>query len=197
MIAPHELKDKVFTHAIRGYNPAEVEEYIDFLLEKYTELYKENASNLQKLNIVTTKYDSLASDEESIRAAIVKAQKLSEVILDTARKQADTMITEAQTRVDALVKEASDRVEREKANLESVRKAAESFRSQLCDAYATHLEYLKTVEIGFPENIERDMPTDVQLDSAAAAAVADARPAPQNTPQQDVELLTDHLDTAE
>ena len=33
MIAPHELKDKVFTHAIRGYNPAEVEEYIDFLLE--------------------------------------------------------------------------------------------------------------------------------------------------------------------
>ena len=197
MIAPHELKDKVFTHAIRGYNPAEVEEYIDFLLEKYTELYKENASNLQKLNIVTTKYDSLASDEESIRTAIVKAQKLSEVIVDTARKQADSMISEAQSRVDALVLEAADRVAREKENLESVRIAAETFRAQLCDAYATHLQYLKNVEIGSPETIERDMPTAHALDRAAAAAVADAKPAPAEPTAQDVELLTNHLDTAE
>ena len=31
MLAPHELKNKSFTKTMRGYNPQEVDEYIDFL----------------------------------------------------------------------------------------------------------------------------------------------------------------------
>jgi len=42
MIAPHELKNKTFTRAVRGYQQAEVDEYFDFLIEKYTEAYKAN-----------------------------------------------------------------------------------------------------------------------------------------------------------
>ncbi len=197
MIAPHELKDKVFTHAIRGYNPAEVEEYIDFLLEKYTELYKENASNQQKLNVITAKYDSLAGDEESIRSAIVKAQKLSEVMLDTARKQSDAMIAEAKARVDALVKEAAGRVETEKRNLEEVRLAAEAFRTSIYDAYIKHLEYLKTVEIGTIDQIARDMPDENKIDQAAADGIKASEPAPDEGEEQDIALITDRLDTAE
>ena len=43
MIAPHELKNKVFNKAVRGYNCSEVTEYIEFILEQYTELYRENS----------------------------------------------------------------------------------------------------------------------------------------------------------
>ena len=42
MLPPHELKNKTFGKAMRGYNPVEVDEYIEFLIEKYTELYREN-----------------------------------------------------------------------------------------------------------------------------------------------------------
>ena len=33
MIAPHELKNKTFSRVVRGYNPLEVDEYFDFLIE--------------------------------------------------------------------------------------------------------------------------------------------------------------------
>ena len=40
MLAPHELKNKQFQKTFKGYNPQEVDEYLAFVLEKYTELYR-------------------------------------------------------------------------------------------------------------------------------------------------------------
>ena len=68
MLAPHELKNKTFGKAVRGYNPNEVDDYIDFLIEKYTELYRENDELERKLKIVVTNLDEIRDEEESIRA---------------------------------------------------------------------------------------------------------------------------------
>ena len=48
MLAPHELKSKSFSKSLKGYNPSEVDDYIEFLIDKYTELYREN-SELERL----------------------------------------------------------------------------------------------------------------------------------------------------
>lgn len=42
MFPPHEIKAKEFTHVLRGYSAPEVDEYTEFVLQKYTELYREN-----------------------------------------------------------------------------------------------------------------------------------------------------------
>ena len=65
MLAPHELKNKTFGKAVRGYNPNEVDDYIDFLIEKYTELYRENDELERKLKIVVTNLDEIRDEEES------------------------------------------------------------------------------------------------------------------------------------
>ena len=63
MIAPHELKNKTFSRTVRGYNPAEVDQYFDFLIEKYTEAYKAATEFEQKYNEVKAKYAELADEE--------------------------------------------------------------------------------------------------------------------------------------
>ena len=89
MLAPHELKNKTFGKAVRGYNPNEVDDYIDFLIEKYTELYRENDELERKLKIVVTNLDEIRDEEESIRATLVKAQQLGEKIVREANEKAD------------------------------------------------------------------------------------------------------------
>ena len=54
MLAPHELKNKQFQKTFKGYNPQEVDEYLEFVLEKYTEAYRENSELERKLRIVVT-----------------------------------------------------------------------------------------------------------------------------------------------
>ena len=42
MLPPHELKNKTFSRVLRGYNSVEVDEHINFIIEQYMELYRQN-----------------------------------------------------------------------------------------------------------------------------------------------------------
>ena len=103
MLAPHELKNKTFGKAVRGYNPNEVDDYIDFLIEKYTELYRENDELERKLKIVVTNLDEIRDEEESIRATLVKAQQLGEKIVREANEKADAITDSIKTRCEAII----------------------------------------------------------------------------------------------
>ena len=75
MIPPHELKNKEFTRVMRGYSIPEVDEYISFVMEKYTELYRENDALERRLQSTLDTLDALRAEEESIRVALINAQK--------------------------------------------------------------------------------------------------------------------------
>ena len=92
MIAPHELKNKAFNKAVRGYNASEVDEYIEFLIDKYTEVYRHNCELENELRTTKVKYSELHHDEDTIRAVIVKAQKLGENIVNQAKTEAQNII---------------------------------------------------------------------------------------------------------
>ena len=91
MLAPHELKNKPFSKSVRGYNPAEVDEYIELLIEKYTELYRENNELERKLKSVGSKLDQMRDEEESIRSTLLNAQKMAEKIVTDANTRADAI----------------------------------------------------------------------------------------------------------
>ncbi len=147
MIAPHELKNKTFSRTVRGYNPAEVDQYFDFLIEKYTEAYKAATEFEQKFNEVKAKYAELADEEESIRPAILKAQKLGEAIVNNAKKEASEKETEMISRCDKIITEAKAKVEAEKANIAALRSYAVDFQHKLFAEYVKHIETIRTLNL--------------------------------------------------
>ena len=48
-ITPSELSEREFTRSIRGYNTAEVDEYINRIVENYAKLYRENIELTKRL----------------------------------------------------------------------------------------------------------------------------------------------------
>ncbi len=147
MIAPHELKNKTFSRTVRGYSPAEVDQYFDFLIEKYTEAYKAATEFEQKYNEVKAKYAELADEEESIRSAILKAQKLGEAIVNNAKKEASEKEAELVSRCDEIIAEAKAKVEAEKANIAALRSYAVDFQHKLFGEYVKHLETIRTLNL--------------------------------------------------
>lgn len=113
MVAPHELKNKTFTRTVRGYNPAEVDEHIEFLLETYTDLYKENDEYSHRIAILEEQLEKYTRDSEAIRTALLNAQKVSEKIVDDANKKSEIIIKS--------VKEACDEKLDKIKDLEHVR----------------------------------------------------------------------------
>ncbi|MEA4832495.1 hypothetical protein SDC9_111850 [bioreactor metagenome] len=172
MISPHDLKKKTFQKAVRGYNSVEVDEYIEYLIDSYTELYRENAELEKKLHILGSKYDELAGDEKSIRSAIIKAQKLSETIIDNAKKEADAVIAGISGRCDSVITEAAKKVEDEREALKTLRTSAQDFKEKLCDGYMQHIKFIQALEIGNPDKADEDIPSSDELYKIAAMDVS-------------------------
>lgn len=168
MIAPHELKNKVFSRAVRGYNQQEVDEYFDFLIEKYTEAYKAASELEQKFNKLQAKYSELSNEEESIRSAILKAQKLGEAIVQNAQDEAKSKEDDLQERCDQIVAEAKERVEIEKENILRLRRTAIEFQHKLYDDYVKHVEMIRSMNLD-------EMPiADTIFNEDASLAIAKA-----------------------
>ncbi|MBQ0102405.1 MAG: DivIVA domain-containing protein, partial [Firmicutes bacterium] len=145
MLAPHELKNKDFTKSLRGYSTEEVDEHIAFIIEKYTELYKENDELEKKLRMTEARLDEIKAEEDSIRAVLINAQKASKTIIDDANEQADVIMRSAKTNCDRLIAELRINVEKENEKLEAVKNEIKAFKASLYEGYRNHIEMIENI----------------------------------------------------
>ena len=153
MLAPHELKNKAFSKAVRGYSPTEVDDHIEFLIEKYTELYRENTELNRKLRIAVTKLDEIKDEEESIRSTLVNAQKMGEKIIKDANDQADLITGAIKDRCDAVIVDFKRRMVKEKEDLWNLRTAVLDFKTEVFELYRKHIEELHGISVNKIEEI--------------------------------------------
>lgn len=153
MLAPHELKNKQFQKIFKGYNPQEVDEYLEFLLEKYTEAYRENSELERKLRIVVTNLDEIKDEEESIRSTLISAQKMAEKIIADANDRADIITGAIKDRCDAVIAEFRQQLQAEKEKAWIMRTSIIDFKKQLYELYGKHIEELKNLSVNEIEDI--------------------------------------------
>lgn len=153
MLAPHELKNKAFSKAVRGYNPSEVDDHIEFLIEKYTELYRENAELNRKLGVVVTKLDEIQEEEASIRSTLVSAQKMGEKIIKDATDKADLITDSIKERCEAVIADFKRRMVLEKEELWKLRTGVLDFKQDLFELYRKHIEEIQGISVNSIEEI--------------------------------------------
>lgn len=161
MLAPHELKNKSFSKSIKGYNPAEVDEYIEFLIGKYTEAYRENNELERKLHVVVTNLDEIKDEEESIRSTLIAAQKMADKIVADAKERADIITGAIKERCDAVIAEFKEQLGAEKQEMWELRTRIVEFKKELFDMYRGHIESIKSVSVNEIDEIV--LPDDDRL----------------------------------
>ena len=168
MLPPHELKNKTFSRAMRGYNPAEVDEYIDFLIEKYTELYRENDELERKLKLTATHLDELRSDEDSIRGALVDAQKAASRIKADAEVRAESIIRSAKSSCNAILSDFNTKIASGRETLEAIRSDTLALRQELYERYCEHIHNINQLT----EHLDaEDLPDPNELRKEAVEAI--------------------------
>ncbi|MCD7768494.1 MAG: DivIVA domain-containing protein [Oscillospiraceae bacterium] len=97
MVTAQDIREKTFEKAKKtdGYNMDQVDEFLDELAAAFTSLAKENASLKGKLRVMADKVEEYRQTEDSMRLALLSAQKLSAQIESEAKERADTMLAEA------------------------------------------------------------------------------------------------------
>ncbi len=158
MLPPHELKKDDFQKAVRGYNPVEVDEYIDFVISKYTELYRENDELQRKLNQAEAELEKFQSDEDSIRGALINAQRASARIKAGAQERAEAIIRSAKESCNTILADFNLQIEAGRKTLEELQHSAFLLKQELLCRYSEHIEYIDKLT----ENLDEEHLPDLE-----------------------------------
>ncbi|MBF0777185.1 DivIVA domain-containing protein [Streptococcus cuniculi] len=104
-----ELKDKTFGTKFRGYDPDEVEDFLDIVTDDYEELVRKNHE--QELEIKSLKERLTYFDElkESLSQSVILAQDTAEKVKLAAKEQASNIIKQAEYDSQSLLNTSKDK----------------------------------------------------------------------------------------
>lgn len=189
MLPPHELKNKTFSRAMRGYSPVEVDEYIEFLIGKYTELYRENDELERKLKSTVAKLDEIKSEEDSIRGALIDAKRAANKIKSDAEERAEAIIRSAKSSCNTILADFNKKIEAGRETLISLKSDTLSLKQELFERYSEHIQFIDSLTEGI------DLTDIPDTDSIRHEAVASLKhsiaetyaPAPETEPQPEAD----------
>lgn len=143
MIPPHELKNKEFTRVMRGYSIPEVDEYISFVMEKYTELYRENDALERRLQSALDSLEAMHAEEESVRTALINAQKAGKKIVADASDRADKIMRSTKSDCLRVLAEFRDKAAAERKTIMELKTSVAQLKEELFRKYQEHIEYIE------------------------------------------------------
>lgn len=164
MLPPHELKNKSFSHSLRGYSAAEVDEHLAFVLDKYTELYRKCDALEKQLQTTEAELAQVREHEEVIRAAMVTAKQTEQKTIKDAEERADLILRTAKINCDRTLMQFKTEIKKEQEMLKRLRKANAEFKAKNLRLYKTHLEFIAQF---CPDSPEIDLLTRTEEEIAA------------------------------
>lgn len=144
MLTPQEVSGRAFTRAtFGGYNMAMVDEFLDELTDDYTALYKENAALKAKLKVLVDKVEEYRATEDSMRAALLTAQRMANTMVEEAEAKKKAMLAGAEDEARAKIGALQGEIEQEQRKLNAAKEATAEFvrrTREVCEAQIALLE---------------------------------------------------------
>ena len=190
------LYNPQFTKGFSGYKPEEVDPYITNLLSTITSLKEENETLEEKIGVLAESVQKYRDDEDSLREALLGAQKMGDSIIKNANNKAELTMREASVKASHIIQESHQQVEQEKAELIRVQQEVASFKSSLIDMYREHIELITKLPGNEPaakgetpaeENAE-PVSESVPCEEAPEAAAPEAETSAEENSREDALL---------
>lgn len=145
MFTPQEIQEKTFEKAVfGGYDMQTVDEFLEPLTEDYITLYRENAVLKSKMKVLVEKLEEYRAQEQSMRKAIVSAQRTADAMVAEAERKSAQIMNDAGSaaktiNADAIVAQETERINNAKL-------AAKNFIEVLEQDIRGHLELLEKLK---------------------------------------------------
>lgn len=145
MLTVNDIRDVKFRKTnIGGYKAEDVDNFLDEVQDSYEKLQRENLNLTQKIKILADRVSQYRKDEDSVRDALVGAQKLANSELVKAKAEASNIIEKAQKEADSILKNANSDIKNQKETLVNLKKAVRDFRSDILSRYKEHLKLVNS-----------------------------------------------------
>ena len=179
MLTPQEIAGKAFVKAIfGGYDMTGVDNFLESVAADYAALYKENAILKGKIKVLVEKVEEYRSTEDSMRMALLTAQRMGEDIMADANRRREEALKSTDAEVAAKLRDLNNALADQKARLE-----------------AATAETRKFVEVS-QELIRRYNMFLTNIDAVKRAPEPDPEPVPEPTREEKIMSAAEEIGNA-
>ena len=142
-LTPLDIGKMKFGHALRGYDPAEVEEFLGVVSEELARALADVEKVREERDRSELRLRQGEERERELQETLLRAQRVSDEILANAQREAQLLVKEAELTADRLVQQAIEQttgIERGMAELRHRRRELQMKLKNTIELYARILE---------------------------------------------------------
>jgi len=153
-ITPMDIEQQEFSRSFRGYNEEEVDDFLDKIVKDYEELINENIRLNEEIERMQEKLKEFGEIEETLRSALLNAQKSAEEMKGRVESEAKIIIEKAEMEAKALKQQVFQKEDQLKNEIDNLRRYKFIFKEKFKSMLNLYLKMLENEEFEEEGNYE-------------------------------------------
>jgi cell division initiation protein len=146
-LTPLDIRKQEFRKALRGFDPDEVQAFLDMVGAEYERLLEKNKQLEHRLIELETKLKDYRESEKNLRETLLNVQEVKKQSEESSRKQADLIIKESELKALEIIEMARKQARQMRDEVSILKTQKESFINRLRQILISQIELISVLEI--------------------------------------------------
>ncbi|MFC1569775.1 DivIVA domain-containing protein [bacterium] len=175
-LTPLEIKKQRFKTKVRGFDPMEVESFLEMVADEYEAILNERNRLSDEVTKLKTQLRDYQQVEKTLQETLMNAQENVNQARENSKREAQIVIREAELKSERILDDAREKLDRMKNEYSILRAQKESFAKRLKHLLQSQIELIHVLEmddVGLAQALD---------DKSHSGDNEETTPAPSNNP---------------
>lgn len=145
MMSSNELKNKTFQPAFRGYDRAEVDQFIAKIAAEMLQFETSYEALTVRLAKAEAELAEKVASEDAIRRALVDSQTAAAQVVEAAKRKGEELEALTREKCGAVLAEFREKIRAERETLHTLRAQTQSFKAAIYELYQNHINVVEGI----------------------------------------------------
>lgn len=174
-LTPIDIRKQEFKKVMRGYDPVEVDTFMDMVANEFETLVREQKEIRERTVQAETELKDYRQIEKALQQTLLQAQETTGKSYEAARKESELIIREAEVKAAAIVEEANAGLLRLNAELNRLEGRREALLAKLRALLTAELDLLRILDESATPPPREHLPLEDILKDIDDERIAQAR----------------------
>ncbi len=147
MLTPLDIENIKFSKkTLNGYDPDEVDDFLDEVQVDYTKLYKESQKHEKEVEELKEELEKYKNIEKTLQETLIMAKTTSNDIKTAAEKNAEQIVKEAEQKAKEITSNVDDSLVSRQKELDELENKFNVYKAKMESLLISQLEMLKEVK---------------------------------------------------
>jgi cell division initiation protein len=146
-LTPLEIKKQKFKSKVRGFDPAEVESFLEMTADEYESVLNEKNRLKEEVTKLKVQLKDYQQVEKTLQETLMNAQETVSQSRENSRREAEIIMRESELKAERVLDDAREKLDKMKNELNILRAQKESFANRLKHLLESQIELIKVLEM--------------------------------------------------